>query len=155
MKKINSLYVHIPFCNHICSYCDFCKMFYDEKICNNYLDILINELNELNISHKLNTIYIGGGTPSSLSEDQLKRLLGSLSSYLEEDYEFTIEVNPETINEEKIKLFELYGINRVSIGVQSFDEKILRFLNRKHDYNKVKECVCLLAKYNINNYYFD
>ena len=81
--------------------------------------------------------------------------MSSLSEYLDNDCEFTIEVNPETINEDKIRVFNKYGINRVSIGVQSFDENILRFLNRNQNYGNVEECVILLNKYGINNYSFD
>lgn len=155
MMKISSLYVHIPFCEHICTYCDFCKMFYNEKLCDKYLDVLNNELNNLKIKNKLKTIYIGGGSPSCLNEKQLERLLKELYKYLDINYEFTIEVNPENINEEKIKLFKRYGINRVSIGVQSFNEDVLKFLGRKHDYSDVKNTVNLLNKYGISNYSFD
>lgn len=152
---ISSLYVHIPFCEHICSYCDFCKMFYDSKISSKYLSVLLKEFDDLKINNKLKTIYIGGGTPSALSLIELDLLLSNLNKYLDEEYEFTIEVNPETINEDKIKLFSKYGINRVSIGVQSFDDSILSFLGRKHNYEDVKKCVCLLNKYDITNYSFD
>ncbi len=152
---ISSLYVHIPFCDCICSYCDFCKMFYSEKFANQYLSVVIKELEDLKINNKLKTIYIGGGTPSSLNLEQLELLLNSLSVYLDEDYEFTIEVNPESIDESKINLFSKYGVNRVSIGVQTFNGKILSFLNRHHTYDDVKNCVDLLNKYHINNYSFD
>lgn len=155
MKKISSLYVHIPFCESICSYCDFCKMFYDKDTCDKYINILLDELCSLNIDGKLKTIYIGGGTPSSLSINQLETILKNISVYLDNDYEFTIEVNPENVDEEKVKLFSKYGINRVSIGVQSFDENVLKTLNRKHTYIDVSKCVALLNKYNINNYSFD
>jgi len=155
MRKISSLYVHIPFCEHICSYCDFCKMFYNESMCDKYIDVLLNELKELGITTKLKTIYIGGGSPSSLNINQLERLFVNLSEYLDNEYEFSIEVNPENINEDKIRLFKKYGVNRVSIGVQSFDERILSFLGRKHSYKDVKRCVDLLNKYNIINYSFD
>ena len=155
MTKISSLYVHIPFCEHICTYCDFCKMFYNEKLCDKYLNVLINELNNLKIKNKLKTIYIGGGSPSCLNEKELEKLLKELNKYLDINYEFTIEVNPENITEEKVKLFKKYGINRVSIGVQSFNKDILNFLGRKHDFNDVKRTVDLLNKYDITNYSFD
>lgn len=155
MKKINSLYVHIPFCEHICNYCDFCKMFYSREICDRYLIVLLRELNECSINNKLKTIYIGGGSPSCLSVDQLESLLASLSSYLDNGYEFSIEVNPENINEDKIKVLAKYGINRVSIGIQSFNKDILAFLGRKHTYDDVERCVNLLNKYGISNYSFD
>lgn len=152
---ISSLYVHIPFCNHICSYCDFCKMFYDDKICDKYIDVLLDELSKLNISHKLKTIYIGGGTPSSLTVNQLERILSNLYGYLDSEYEFTVEVNPDSLDENKVKVFSKYGVNRVSIGVQTFNGDILKFLNRNHSYEDVKRCVDILNKYNITNYSFD
>jgi len=155
MKKISSLYVHIPFCDHICSYCDFCKMFYNEEMVDRYLDVLINEFDNLNINHKLKTIYIGGGTPSSLNLFQLEKLLVFFSVKLDKEYEFTVEVNPESLSEDKVKLFSKYGVNRVSIGVQSFDSRILNILNRKHSYENVKKCVSLFNKYDISNYSFD
>lgn len=151
---ISSLYVHIPFCEHICSYCDFCKIFYNSKVSNKYLNVLLKELDCLK-GNKFKTIYIGGGTPSSLSLVELELLLSNLYKYLDNDYEFSIEVNPETVDEDKVKLFKKYGINRVSIGVQSFDSEILSFLGRKHSFSDVKNCVCLLNKYDINNYSFD
>lgn len=154
MKKINSLYVHIPFCESICSYCDFCKCFYSDLVADKYLNNLLIELKNNKID-KLNTIYIGGGTPSSLSVKQLDLLLSNLYKYLNKDYEFTIEVNPESVCEEKVRIFAKYGVNRVSVGVQSFNADILKRLNRKHSYDDVKKCVDLLNKYHIYNYSFD
>ena len=155
MSKISSLYVHIPFCEHICNYCDFCKMYYNERICDEYIDVLLKELENANIDNELKTIYIGGGSPSCLNVSQLERLLSALNTYLENEYEFSIEVNPENINEDKIKLLKKYGINRVSVGIQSFDEEILKLLGRKHCFNDVKRCIDLLNKYGIYNYSFD
>ena len=102
---ISSLYVHIPFCDHICSYCDFCKVFYNEKQSDKYIEVLLDELGSLNINNKLKTIYIGGGSPSSLKANQLEKLLKSLQLLLDEECEFSIEVNPENVDEEKIKTF--------------------------------------------------
>lgn len=155
MSKAQSMYVHIPFCKNICSYCDFAKVFYSFSYEDKYLNSLFNEIETYN-PNKCNTIYIGGGTPSVLTESGLDRLLSFLNKYLNEDYqEFTIEVNPETLNEEKVKIFKKYGINRISLGVQSFNDDILKILGRKHSYNDVKECVRLFKKYQLENYSFD
>jgi len=154
MGEVKSMYVHIPFCKSICSYCDFTKVFYSFLYEEKYLDSLEEEIKKDN-PNKCNTIYIGGGTPSVLSNHGLERLLKLVSSYLEKDYEFTIEVNPETIDEDKIRLFKKYGINRVSIGVESFSDEMLRILSRKHNFDDVKRCVDLLNKYGIDNYSFD
>ena len=154
MSKIEAMYIHIPFCKNICSYCDFPKVFYSFLYEEKYINQLLKEIKEAKVN-KCSTIYIGGGTPSALSTCGLEKLLSYLYDFLKEDYEFTIEVNPETIDEEKVKLFQKYGINRVSIGVQSFNEDILKLLNRKHSYDDVKLCVDLLNKYGIYNYSFD
>ena len=155
MGKVNALYVHIPFCNEICSYCDFVKVYSDEKIIDKYLDCLEKELSEYSIK-ELKTIYIGGGTPSCLSDKQLERLLSLFESIkLAEEYEFTIEANPESLSENKIQILSRYGVNRVSLGIQTFDERLLKLLNRKHTLDDVKSVVSNLNKYNISNYSFD
>ena len=124
-------------------------------MCDKYLNVLLKELEDCNIDNKLKTIYIGGGSPSCLNDIQLDKLLGHLYKYLYKDSEFSIEVNPENITEEKIKILVKYGVNRVSIGIQSFDESMLSLLGRKHNFNDVKKCVDLLNKYGIYNYSFD
>ena len=151
---ISAMYIHIPFCKSICSYCDFTKLFYNTNYEETYLNKLFEEI-ESDHPCRCKTIYIGGGTPTSLSAYGLDRLLKFLKQYLLDDYEFTIEVNPETIDEEKIRILSDYGVNRVSIGVQSFDENVLKLLNRRHSYQDVKKCVDLLNQYGIDNYSFD
>ena len=88
MKKNKGLYVHIPFCSHICAYCDFCKMIYNESLCNNYLKELEKELASLNIKD-IASIYVGGGTPSSLSLQILQLLLDILSKYVRQGIHYT------------------------------------------------------------------
>lgn len=155
MEKVNALYVHIPFCNEICSYCDFVKVYSDEKIIDKYLGCLEKELCEYRIK-ELKTIYIGGGTPSCLSDKQLEKLLSIFSAIkLDNEYEFTIEANPESLSESKIKILSRYGVNRVSLGIQTFDERLLKLLNRKHTLEDVTKVVSNLNKYGIFNYSFD
>ena len=136
---IKSCYIHIPFCKKICSYCDFCKIYYNELFINKYLDSLEKEVNTYYNKEVLDTLYIGGGTPSSLSLGELKRLFDILKVFnLNDKYEFTIECNIEDINEEKLKLFKDNGINRLSIGVESFNENNLKFMDRPAiDFNKL------------------
>ncbi|HAS56519.1 MAG TPA: oxygen-independent coproporphyrinogen III oxidase [Firmicutes bacterium] len=148
--KPSSLYVHIPFCNHICPYCDFPKVVYEKQWAFSYLNSLLSELDSLSLD-KLDTIYIGGGTPTSLDISLLDKLLKKLSSYLNEGGEFSIEANPDSLDEEKIKVFSKNKINRVSLGVQSTIKSNLDFLGRKHNYEDVKKCVELLRKHCINN----
>ena len=129
MKKNKGLYVHIPFCSHICAYCDFCKMIYNESLCNNYLKELEKELASLNIKD-IASIYVGGGTPSSLSLENLHLLLDILSKYVRQGISYTFEANVESLSEDKIALLHKYRVNRVSIGEQSFSNDILKDMNR-------------------------
>ena len=127
-------------------------MYYNEKIVNNYLKALDNEIKCNYSGEKLKTIYVGGGTPSSLRVNELDYLLNILD-YLKKDnnIEYTMEVNPENITEEKLLLMKKHGINRISMGVETTDDKLLKFLNRKHDYKMVCEKVNLMKKIGFDN----
>jgi len=149
MKMVNSqnksAYIHIPFCDTICSYCDFCKFLKNDEWIDKYLDSLEKEINTNYKGEVLDTIYIGGGTPSSLNIDQLNKLFNVIKLLNKnKEYEFTFECNIENITEDKLKLLYENGVNRLSIGVQTFNEKYLSFLNRKHTkeeiINKIKIC---------------
>lgn len=130
---MSSLYIHVPFCDHICAYCDFCKVFYKEEWADQYLDALSYEILDKELPFSYDTIYIGGGTPSSLSEKQLQKLFDILQPYTQNIQEYSIEINPESMTLEKLELLVHYGINRISIGVQSFDDGILKRINRYHN----------------------
>lgn len=144
------LYVHIPFCKEICHYCDFTKMVYFSSFADSYLKTLSHQCIALN-EQSFSSIYVGGGTPTSLSSSQLENLFTQLQGMLKEDYEFTVEANPDSLTEEKIKLFKKYGVNRVSLGVQTFSEKYLKMLGRKHTKEEVYQSIHLLRQYGINN----
>ena len=149
---IHSVYIHIPFCDSICSYCDFCKIYYNSNLVDNYLNELKREI-RLNYKYdSIDTIYIGGGTPSCLSCKQLIKLFEVLKIIKGKKKEYTIECNIENITEEKLKVFKKYGINRISIGVQTLNEKYIKLLNRHHNKDMVKEKINLVKKYfdNIN-----
>ena len=149
---MKNCYIHIPFCSKICSYCDFCKMFYNKKFVSDYLEALDREIYDVYRGEELETIYIGGGTPSSLDISELKRLFSTLEMLdRSKNLEFTIECNIENTDEEKIKLFSEVGINRISFGVESFNKKNLSLLERESSYEKVVELVKLCRKYGINN----
>ena len=146
-----SVYIHIPFCNKICNYCDFCKRFSNDLIIEKYLKALKKEIKDNYRGERLKTIYIGGGTPSSLSIDNLKELMKIIKLFNHDsDTEFTFESNPESITEEKLYLLKQNGVNRISLGVESTNNKFLKYLGRNHDFNLVKEKVNLIKKY-INN----
>ena len=148
-----SIYIHIPFCHTICSYCDFCKINYRQEYVDTYLDSLSKEIKSRYQNEPVKTIYIGGGTPSCLSIKELTKLLELITIFnLDKEYEYTIECNIEDITLDKIKLFKKYGINRLSIGVQSFNKDIIKKLNRHHDKDLVFKNIKLLKEYfdNIN-----
>ena len=155
MKNIKSMYIHIPFCSSICSYCDFCKQFYNEKLVDKYLLALEKEIHSRYHGEVLSTIYIGGGTPSCLNLNQLSKLFSILESLtLDNNYEFTIEVNINDIQKEKLELFKKVGINRISIGVETINEKFSSFLNRTINYQSILNKINLAKKY-FNNISMD
>ena len=152
-SSIKAIYIHIPFCKNICSYCDFCKNLYNENIVLNYLDSLEKEINNNYKNEEIKTIYIGGGTPSSLSINALSKLFNILNNIkLCNDHEFTFECNYEDITEELLILLKENKVNRISIGLQSFNKKFETILNRKINKDKMIEKINLTKKYfdNIN-----
>lgn len=157
MKKnnISSLYVHIPFCQAICSYCDFPKLQYFRNIAEKYLLALENEIKKVVKNKKLKTIYVGGGTPTSLDDDLFLRLLEILKPYSTVVEEYTVEANPESLSENKIKMMKRFGVNRVSIGVESTNDDILKNINRKHTFIDVINAVNLLKENGIDNFNLD
>lgn len=129
---MKGLYVHIPFCESICHYCDFVKRVpKNQEMIDTYLTSLVEEIKSYQHHFKtIETIYIGGGTPSMLTVEQLTVLFEALKEIKPDEY--TIEVNPESYTKEKGLLFKEYGINRISLGVQTFNDELLHYLNRKH-----------------------
>ncbi len=148
--KSKALYVHIPFCRSICAYCDFCRVVYQKKLVRPYLEALNNELKRLE-GQTFETVYIGGGTPTSFDEEELKELLEMLSPYLKSAREKTMEANPETLNDAKAALLENYGINRVSLGIQSFEKRLLDLCGRRHTREDVEYALQLLRTHGITN----
>lgn len=150
---VKSAYIHIPFCNNICSYCDFCKLLYNKDFVKKYLDTLEKEITNNYKNEILDTIYVGGGTPSSLSVSELNKLFSIIKIFkLSKDYEFTFEVNIEDITEEKLEILKENKINRLSIGIESFNDKYLKYLGRNYTSDIINEKVELAKKYfdNIN-----
>ena len=140
MNKVKSLYVHIPFCDSICDYCDFTKLLYNDKFAKEYLENLKRELDDYS-PFFVETIYIGGGTPTSLPYDYLAELLKMLSKYSSNVKEYTVEANPENLNPEKLSLLKEYGVNRISIGVQTTNDEISKKINRGHTFEEVKQAI--------------
>ena len=149
-RKINSLYIHIPFCNKICSYCSFSKMLYFPKIARKYICNLIVDLKKVKQNfNKFKTIYIGGGTPSSLSISLLENLLKYTSILLLKNGEFTFEANLDSLTEEKLKILKKYGVNRLSIGIETSSNKYLSLMNRVYDFD-INKKMELVKKYFTN-----
>jgi len=135
---LESVYIHIPFCRSICSYCDFCKLLYNGPWVTKYLNALALEINDSYQGEKIKTIYIGGGTPSVLKKKDLLYLFEILKLLkLDSELEFTFECNIEDINDEILGILKDNRVNRLSIGVQSFNKEKLQFMERNHDYKDV------------------
>ena len=150
MSNIHSLYVHIPFCDKICDYCDFTKLQYFRNFAIDYLKALKDELNSYHISN-LKTIYVGGGTPTALEDDLFLELLELIDPYKKGVKEYTFEANPESLSLNKIKMLKEHGVNRISLGVQTTNDKILKAINRDHSFTQVKEAIKNLKENGINN----
>ncbi len=153
---IKHCYIQIPFCKKICSYCDFCKMFYKDEMVEEYLSLLEKEIKNTYQGESLKTIYIGGGTPSCLTTNQLKRLF-TILSYFKKDknIEFTIEGNIETTTKEKLMIYKQYGINRLSFGIESTHPKNLEFLEREFSKEQTKKVLNDARKLGFHNINLD
>ena len=139
---VKSMYIHIPFCSDICSYCDFCKLYYNKKFVSDYLIALEKEINNNYHNEELETIYIGGGTPSCLSLEELKILFKILSKIKRKNNcEITIEGNFESTTKEKLELYKSFGINRLSFGIETTNKKGLAYLNRCLDKQRVEKLI--------------
>ncbi|MFS9041777.1 radical SAM family heme chaperone HemW [Streptococcus cristatus] len=154
--KPTSAYVHIPFCTQICYYCDFSKVFIKNQPVDSYLEHLIEEYYSYDIK-KLRTLYIGGGTPTALSASQLAFLLEKLTDKLDLSYlkELTIEANPGDLDEEKIAVLKDSPVNRVSLGVQTFNDRMLKQIGRSHLEKDIYENIANLKKAGFDNISID
>lgn len=127
---VKGIYIHIPFCLNKCNYCDFLSFKCRESDKKKYVEYLKKEI-MLYPQYEYESVYFGGGTPSILDSEDLKEILSLLK--IKDNGEVTIEVNPKTVDYDKFKAYKRIGINRVSIGIQSFDEKKLKVLGRMHN----------------------
>ncbi len=152
MKNVGSMYIHIPFCNKICNYCDFSKMYYKKEWVVSYLKELMLEIDSSYNNDILSTLYVGGGTPSCLAMNELKALFNKINTFpFSDDYEFTFECNLEDINDELMAFLKKNRVNRLSIGVESFNKRLLDVLGRSYNFD-IREKISLAKKYfdNIN-----
>jgi oxygen-independent coproporphyrinogen-3 oxidase len=148
-----SLYVHIPFCLKRCIYCDFVSGIYDPEKEAFYIEALKKEISDIPQKTSFATLYIGGGTPTALSAGTLTGLIKHIYKHINfmEDYEATIEANPGTIDKEKLLAARYSGINRISIGVQSFNDDELKLLGRLHSSDDAERAVLLARECGFRN----
>lgn len=150
-KEIKALYIHIPFCHHICDYCDFPKLQYFRSFAEKYLSALEKEIASYDINQPLETIYVGGGTPTALEDDLFEKLLKIIDKYSDGIIEYTFEANPESLSIKKLQLMKAHGVNRISIGAESTDDKILALINRHHTFEDVKTAISNARKIGFDN----
>ncbi len=140
------IYLHIPFCKQACHYCDF-HFSTDSRGSEEMVSAMVRELDLRKdfLSGPVQTIYWGGGTPSLLPAELLERLMGNIREQFKvaPDAEVTLEANPDDLDPAKLRQLRLAGINRLSLGIQSFSDELLRFLNRAHDADSARRCISL------------
>lgn len=160
-EPISSIYVHVPFCYALCGYCDFYKELYDKQNVSPLVDSLLAELRQEVAQHAIRTqtLFVGGGTPTTLPTPELTRLLSTLHETAEpsarEKLEFTVEANPATVTPEVAAALAIAGVNRVSIGAQSFQPGELRVLERTHQPPQVRQTVETCRAAGIDNINLD
>ncbi len=149
---MESVYIHIPFCKSICSYCDFCKVLYHGPWVVQYLNALVEEIKDKYDGEVIKTMYIGGGTPSALDMKDLKYLFEIVNHFnLAPDLEFTFECNLNDINEELLTFLKENRVNRLSIGIESFNPKKLQFMERNHTFEDANNKMKLMRKMGFDN----
>ncbi|MFC3039111.1 radical SAM family heme chaperone HemW [Virgibacillus xinjiangensis] len=159
MDQVKSAYIHIPFCSQICYYCDFVKFMYKENRATEYLEALEKEMDHYlpGDQHELETIFIGGGTPTALNREQL----GALFRLIHRKFnvpnlkEFSIEVNPGDLDDEKARILRENGVDRISFGVQVMDDDFLKQLGRLHRVKDVYDTVDILTRNRLTNISLD
>ncbi len=148
---MKSIYIHLPFCKTICSYCDFCKVFYDEKNVVKYLNVLKEEIRDFYNGEDIESIYIGGGTPSCLPIPYLKKLFSYFSLFkINHLKEVTFECNLNDITEELLSFLK-GKVNRLSIGIQSFNPKKLKIMGRSHTFKEALKKITLCRRLGFSN----
>lgn len=160
INSSTSAYIHIPFCRHLCYYCDFNKVYLEGQPVDEYIEMLLREMALTLATQPITsapTLYIGGGTPTVLTEKQLDRLLGGINQLfpMETVEEFTIEANPGDLTKGKLQVMKDHGIDRLSMGVQTFDDKLLKKIGRRHTAADVYDSMKLLEHEGFDNVSID
>lgn len=156
-----SIYIHIPFCRNICHYCDFNKVFLQGQPVDEYIEALLIEMEHAACRYdwqEIETVYIGGGTPTALNLGQLEKILQALHKtfHIKKSLqEFTVEANPGDVTKEQLQLLSDYGVNRLSIGAQTFHDEMLKKLGRTHTADDIRRTVELIRSVGLNNISLD
>ena len=167
IEKELGIYIHIPFCKKKCKYCDFISYCDKQNEINDYIQSLKNEIrnwknklkNKINFNeqYKITSVYIGGGTPSYINEEKIREIINEINNIIQEinktkeKIEITIEVNPGTVNIDKIKMYKKIGINRISIGLQSTENVLLKNIGRIHTWEDFLNTYEIIKNENFNN----
>ncbi|WP_019228898.1 radical SAM family heme chaperone HemW [Sedimentibacter sp. B4] len=156
MKKLG-VYIHVPFCKKKCNYCDFYSVKWDDEWETKYTEAVIHEINSYKemLGHKyiVDTVYFGGGTPTIIKPSNLKRILDSISliADIDKDAEISMEANPNTLTDENLNQYRETGINRLSIGIQSLNDEILKKIGRIHNSKEALEAIDRAKKHGFEN----
>ena len=153
---MRGLYIHIPFCLKKCKYCDFNSFAFCNEDKKSYLRALFEQMDRYK-GEKVDTVFVGGGTPTSLDAEELLVLLEKIRStfVISSDAEFTVEMNPKTVDKEKLTIMKENGVNRLSVGVQSFNDDELEKIGRIHTGEDAIETVKLIKEYGFDNFSID
>lgn len=151
------LYIHVPFCQKRCHYCSFYSTTFGSKERDAFVSALCEEMSQRATKEVVETIYFGGGTPSQLSVEQVEIIFDSIhrNYTVAADAEITFECNPDDVDTDKIRGLARLGINRISMGVQSFDEDVLRFINRRHTARQAHDAISICHNAGIQNVSID
>ncbi len=155
-KKSIGIYIHIPFCKAKCYYCDFVSYSNKKELYEEYVQAVIQEIRDRDLSkYSIDTIYIGGGTPSILGNKSISKILKEIMPYTKKETEITIEINPGTADKEKLKEYKKAGINRLSIGLQTTKNELLKEIGRIHSYEEFLEVYKTARKIGFSNINID
>lgn len=154
---INAAYIHIPFCEHICHYCDFNKVFIKNQPVKTYLEALEKEIHCAEKTGQLQTLFVGGGTPTALGESDFEWFISMIKRELwsENIKEFTVEANPENLTSKKLVTMKENGVNRLSIGVQAFQNDLLFEIGRPHKKEDIAKSIIEARKSGFDNISLD
>lgn len=157
MKEKIGIYIHIPFCKSKCYYCDFVSYCNMDEFIDEYIQALCNEIlqnSEILSSYQISTVYFGGGTPSYIPSKYITRIMDTLKLFVNDEYMFdevTIEVNPNSVDYSKLKEYKKAGINRISVGLQSTHDTVLKNIGRAHVFKDFLDTMDLIKKVGFNN----